>query len=189
MALNVALASDVADSYATIDDIGDYIDLNAGANIKDLWDGLSDDIKERYARNSTQLLDSLFVWRGSRTIATQRLQFPRYPLYDDDNNLWDSMALPRGLIDAQVLVVIWLLSAEGESFNSSDVLADPIKKVKVGALEVEFGSKVLDDGERVKKLLVSSQVAVIKSLLALHIKSPLLAVGGRGSVVADVMRV
>lgn len=88
-----------SNSYSSVADADQYHENHGDPAA---WSGASVSDKENALREATQYLDSKYGgrWRGRRVLFTQRLDWPRFNVVDQDGVLLDSSDVPRELEDA-----------------------------------------------------------------------------------------
>lgn len=135
MALDTIYTSATYNAYSDIPTMDNAIALIASERADDAgWSAKSDTDKEYLIINATKYTDTL-EWYGLKNpdiIVPQRTQ-PREYLFYPDGTPVDSTIIAPEIIDLMACSIMAVLKAIGEDSNSS-----PIKKQKVGDVEVEF---------------------------------------------------
>lgn len=140
-----------ATSYADIAAADAY--FAAGAHLFGAtWLAASEDQKCAALKQATRHLDDWFAWYGDPSTLTQALQWPRSGLSDRVGNAQSTTALPLDVVRATCEVAQALLVADVRA--DSDLEVNKITSLKVGPIELAFGS-----GVRAKA--VSDQVATM----------------------------
>jgi len=97
-----------AESYLSVSNADTYHSNHGNTT----WASQSTSDKEIALRNATQYLDVRYSerWRGAPVDADQSLDWPRIGARDDDNELYDSDALPQVLKDATAILALKAIS-------------------------------------------------------------------------------
>jgi len=122
-----------ADSYISLADAETYAtERGFGAT----WSGATDPAKEAALRYGTQWIDAEFSWKGELKDDDQVLDWPRAGVYDDENRLVSSTAIPRLLKQAVVEAALEHLTS---ALNVGLDRGGRLKRERVeGAVEREF---------------------------------------------------
>lgn len=131
MALDTTVGGASADSYGSLAEADAYFAARQTGN----WDG-SDASKEMALRKAVTYLDNVYrgAWKGLRAAQTQALAWPRYDVIDEDGFVLPVDEIPEVLKRAQFEAAD--LIAEGVNLEAT--IERPIKREKVGPLEVEY---------------------------------------------------
>lgn len=128
-----------ANSYIEVADADQYHENFGNPSA---WSSLSDDDKKEHLRIATQYVDlsSKGHWKGDKVDKNQALAWPRYYVYDYDDNLLDNNIVPQTVKDA--VCVMALESANGTAILATLTNPGIIKKTKdkVGPIteEIEY---------------------------------------------------
>lgn len=121
-----------ANSYVSLDEA----DMFFASSVKNSSWPESDELKEAALIESTRLLDSQFNWFGKIAADDQALRWPRSDVYDADNRLIPSDAIPKQIKDAVCNLAYYLVESGGLEQSQSDILG-----VKVGPIDIRFAAE------------------------------------------------
>jgi len=137
MALTTTPGSETADSFATLAACDAYCEAQGLTD----WTSVADspaDPKEAALRRATAFLSSAFTWKGTRTNGrSQALAWPRTDVEDGEGEAVASDDIPVEIIQATCLVAAKEVASPGY-MNPAVVLADRVKRERVGPIEVEY---------------------------------------------------
>lgn len=120
-----------ANTYISLADAETYFEGRAN---KATWTAATDANKNIALVEATRQLDQLFDWYGARSTDDQALRFPRYGVYDRDGWAYDSDEVPTEIPRAVCELAFAILGED----RSDDPASAGLKRVKAGAVEVEF---------------------------------------------------
>lgn len=120
-----------ANSYVSVEEAEDYfaIDPNATAFLD-----LDDTNTEAYLAWASRLLDQKTKWRGSKTVETSGLRWPRVYVIDKDGNTIGRNVVPKAVKDATCELARFLMDynpAVGQG-------GDNIRRIMVDVVEIEY---------------------------------------------------
>ena len=92
------------------------------------WTAASQAEKENALRQATRYLNYMYVWAGYKTVTTQGCQWPRYPVYDEDETLIDSDVIPQRVKEACAYLA--LQSVNGDVLMPDNQNEGTVKKTK-----------------------------------------------------------
>lgn len=170
MALVVTPGSATADSFVSLADCDTYCEAHGLTD----WTSVADspaEPKEAALRRATAFLSSAFTWKGSRTDGrSQALAWPRTDVEDAEGETVAEDAIPVEIVQATCMIAAKELASPGY-MSPAVVLADRVKRERVGPIEVEYmGGAMTPEASRPILTLVEDMV------------SGLLATGGGGLV-------
>lgn len=119
-----------ANSYISVADASGYFSLSYN---RTAWADVSTRDKEKSLAEATRLLDLFVQWKGYIASTTQRLRWPRTSVIDVDGRTVDSESIPQAIKDATCELAYSILSNDG-----FDISENPVDKVKVGSISVDF---------------------------------------------------
>lgn len=126
-----------AESYISVADADTYIAAYKGANAT--WDGATEAAKEIAARQATQYLDGLYIWKGVKAYTVQALGWPRNYAYDETGTAYT--LVPTKLEQATAEVMFLIIT--GVSLTATVTQASQTKSKRVeGAVSVEYFDSV-----------------------------------------------
>jgi len=120
-----------ANTYISLAGAETYFESRLNASV---WDGETDDNKNRALVQATRALDANNRWKGTRVDPTvQALEWPRDNIYIDDD-AWPSSSIPADVANAAAELSLYLLSSDRTADNASSGL----KSLGVGSGAVEL---------------------------------------------------
>jgi len=127
-------AVDGANSYCSVAD-ADQINLDYENSVD--WIAATDAEKEMALRQATRYLDLHYIWDGYKVYEDQVLMWPRYEMYDEDDNYLAEDEIPTKVIQACVYLAIKVI--EGDTLLEDFQNEGKVKKSKdvVGPLTEE----------------------------------------------------
>lgn len=170
MALVVTPGSASADSFVSVADCDTYCEAHGLTD----WTSVADSPigpKEAALRRATAFLSAAFTWKGSRTDGrSQALAWPRTDVEDAEGETVEDDAIPVEIVQATCIIAAKELASPGY-MSPAVVIADRVKRERVGPIEVEYlGGSMAPEASRPILTLVEDMV------------SGLLASGGGGLV-------
>lgn len=152
MALITTVGGTDSDSYATVAEADEYLELMYQGEIPAIWDNLDEPDKENRLKIAALLMNQ-FAWRGEKASRDQRLDFPRWWRTDDEHDLMlddedtfinysditeNAPVVPQEVKYAQIEMSYQVVS----HILQLDPLAFPEKEIKMfelgGSLGIEF---------------------------------------------------
>jgi hypothetical protein len=124
-----------ANSYASLAEAATYF---TGHAHMEAWDDATDDERNRALVTAARLLDTHVEWAGWPVTETQARAWPRSGLLYTSGYVVSSAVIPTPLKYAQFELAQYLLTTDPSA--ASDTAG--IKRVKAGAIEVEFDGSV-----------------------------------------------
>lgn len=124
-----------ANSFILVADCKTYLDLRGETE----WGLLVATITEPALIKATDFLEQRYrlKWKGEKKTKTQVLSWPRKDVTDEDGFQLTSTTIPQELIDAQCLLALRAVDAEGELVNlTTDVTQDNLVKKSKDVLDV-----------------------------------------------------
>ena len=121
-----------ATSYATVAEADDYIIMNIHASSG--WEELSTDSKERLLSWASAYLDSHTVWKGTKTVETSALRWPRTGVCDRDGIELGENEIPNQLKLATAEMSRYLIAQDRSLERDQDGLV----RIKADVVELEF---------------------------------------------------
>lgn len=95
--------------------------------------------QDNYVIWASDWLDDYMDWKGSKSVDTSGLRWPRCGVLDRDGILIAETAVPSQLKQAVAETAVWLIgNAAAGSGGESSNLPEGIKRVKADVVEVEF---------------------------------------------------
>jgi hypothetical protein len=149
-----------ANTYATLAEAEDLVLAMA---FPGTWGTATTAQKNAALTTAARRLDTL-TWKGTRSSLTQALAWPRAGVVDRDGFGLDGTTIPARLKAAQVELAVRELAED----RGADPVAGAPQRVKLGSLEVDYGS----GARRVPPGVTSTVEAMLADLL----------LGGSGSV-------
>ena len=139
----------MADPEFIVEDGSGYSDANAYCEIEEAdqiianygnssdWSGATEAQKQNAIREATRYLDLHYTWDGWKVYEDQALKWPRYEMYDEDDNYMAEDEIPEVLKQACVYLAIKYL--EGDTLLEDFENESKVKKTKdvVGPLTEE----------------------------------------------------
>jgi hypothetical protein len=125
-----------ADSYASVADADAYFASMGNTQ----WGAASNANKESALRRATQYLDTYYNnrWQGLRTYARdQALAWPRYDVYDDEDNLIANDEIPKEIVQATMEAALRELT-NPNSLTPDVTVGRIVKKRTVGPISTEY---------------------------------------------------
>lgn len=104
----------------------DQITENYGASTD--WSGATNAQKENAIRQATRYLNLHYIWYGYKTEITQALQWPRFEMYDEDNNSVDSDVIPDRIKEACAYLALQVI--EGDTLLEDFDNESKVKRTK-----------------------------------------------------------
>lgn len=144
MAVVATIGGETSNSYLTLDNVldndGTVIAMGANEYFVDAlhataWTSASEEDKGKALVSATRFIDAKFVFKGVKTDQDQALSFPRYGVTNLDGYSYLNTELPQRLKDATAELALSLLAGGISAFSDPST---GIRKVKAGAVEVEF---------------------------------------------------
>lgn len=120
-----------AESYVTVVEADTYW---TDRNNQD-WDDAADEAKEAALREAQQFLDATYDWIGTRVLATQELDWPRWVIYDRERRAILHNEIPKYVKQAQMELALQALS--GRLLDSQE-RAGMVLSETVGPLAVTY---------------------------------------------------
>jgi hypothetical protein len=130
MALITTPGASDANSYVSVAEASEYFSLSYN---RTAWANASNRDKEKSLAEATRLLDLFVKWNGYIASISQRLRWPRINVIDADGRVVDSGTIPQAIKNATCELAYSILSNDG-----FDISENPIDKVKVGPISVDF---------------------------------------------------
>lgn len=109
--------------------------LAADSRLNAIWTAADTDTKSRALVTSTRLIDRQ-DWKGTKTVDTQPLEWPRTGVVDRDGNALDPGVIPQEIIDGSIILAA--LIVEDPTLAEATSTGSNTKRVKAGSAEVEF---------------------------------------------------
>lgn len=122
-----------ANSYATVAEGNTYHEAHLYAST---WNPAIDAKKAQALVWATRLLDEHIDWDGEKATTTQALRWPRTGMEDLDGIDVDDDVIPQKVKDATAELARLLIAAD----LTTEASESSIAKLKVGAIEIEYGS-------------------------------------------------
>jgi hypothetical protein len=139
MALDVTAGGANSNSYATVAEVGTYIDEHfVPETVKAKWQAATQAQKEASLIRATQLLDRHVRWVGEISTDTQALSWPRAFAFDRYDRSIESTVIPGFLKEFQIETALWVLDQSGVAPQIGNGEYDSIR---VGVLEIDFNEK------------------------------------------------
>lgn len=170
MALVATIGGADSNSYLTLDNVlaadGTTV-IATGANEyfaeslhATAWTSASEPDKGKALVSATRFIDAKFRFKGIKTDQDQALAFPRYGVTNLDGYAYDNDELPKRLKDATAELALSLLAGGISAFSDPST---GIRKVKAGAVEVEFDKEdrvetITDDVSALLSHLVENEL-------------------------------
>lgn len=135
-----------ANSYATVAEADAYAEVSFEASV---WAAISTPAeKERLLVRATRLLDTLAVFAGTRSYASQPLQWPRTWVSNPAGTAYyDPTAIPSAVKDAQCQLALFLATQADASEDAFGGLSTTnLASLKVGSIDIEFREGSVTDG-------------------------------------------
>ena len=108
----------------------------------DTWTDADGDIKDAALIMATRVIGQQFIWEGVRTFPTQRLDFPRDGLLNDEGDLaLDPATIPERLQDATAEFARLLI--DSDTTVTSGVAGGAITSLKAGSVKIDYASGVV----------------------------------------------
>ena len=106
------------------------------------WTDADDATKDASLLMATRVLDQQFTWEGVRSATSQKLEWPRVGLLNDEGDLTlDSAAIPARLQDATAEFARLLI--ETDTTVASGVAGGAIKSLKAGSVKIDYAEGVV----------------------------------------------
>jgi hypothetical protein len=125
-------ADAAANSYVSVVEADDIITTNIHASVA--WDALTTDQKERLLVWASRYVDDHTVWKGSKTVESSPLRWPRTGVCDRDDVLIDATTIPTQLKIAIAEMARYLVAEDRTVERDTDGL----ERVKADVVEIEF---------------------------------------------------
>ena len=135
-------------SYNVYADLAYAMRYQAARPYNKAWVDASPEERQRALVMGTDVVDSSFIWKGSRVELNQPLDFPRNGLFFDENgNSLDTLEIPDDIKRASAEQAFEILrdgdivSAENARGSSSGSITTTgtLDKIKVGSIELDYG--------------------------------------------------
>lgn len=130
--INSAVGGPAANSYVSVE----YADSFFAASVGNSAWPPQLQLKEAALIDATRILDSQFDWVGSIAQESQSVRWPRIGVYDADNRLIASDAIPKSIMDATCHLAYYMIQNGGLNQSERD-----IKGVKIGPIDLKFSDK------------------------------------------------
>ena len=121
-----------ANSYVSVADADDILATNI--HVTTAWTALTDSNKEKLLASATAYLDTRTKWKGTKTVSTSPLRWPRTGVCDRDEISIDKNTIPHQLKVATAEMARYMMvedrTIEGES--------DGIERIRADVVEIEF---------------------------------------------------
>ena len=131
-----------AEAYVSVADAEIYMTKIYGT-AEALWTAATDAAKEQALRRAATYLDGTYSFVGSREVATQALEWPRFDaVRNDDFSVTGSLLIegvPSQMEDASVEMA--LLVINGITIFPTTTEGGNVKRIRVGSIEKEFSEK------------------------------------------------
>lgn len=105
------------------------------------WTAAGSTTREASLRLATRLLDSSFVWMGSKRTLTQSLRWPRAGVLDQDELYVDPDAIPKQIEMATADLALAFL--QRDRFIEPELIGQGFSKASVGTLSVEVDPEMV----------------------------------------------
>lgn len=110
------------------------------------WAALTLDLREGLLQRATELLDGL-NWAGDKSDVDNSLRWPRAYVYDKDDVMLSSTAIPLFLQRATAEFAFHL--ADGDTTREAG-----FKRIELGPLRLESGDPQLEDSDPIPKQII-----------------------------------
>lgn len=121
-----------ATSYVSVEDATDIICVNI--HVSAAWEALSVADQEKLVSWASRYLDAHARWKGTKTVPTSALRWPRCGVYDRDNTLIDENTIPEQLKIATAEMARYLITED----RTTERAQDGLESVKADVVEIEF---------------------------------------------------
>ena len=121
-----------ATSYVSVADADDIIAVNI--HIDPSWTDLSTDSKEKLLAWATRVLDTHTRWKGTKTVETSQLRWPRTGVCDRDSTIIGANEIPYQLEVATAEYARYLIVGDRTVERDQDGLI----RLKADVVELEF---------------------------------------------------
>lgn len=121
-----------ANSYVSLAYADSYFEIDEG--FFTTWDAMDDATKEARLRWATRILDQKVVWKGTKTLETSPLRWPRTGVYDREGDLIDAAEMPEQLLQVTLELAKFLETTNPTTSQGGDAL----KRIVVDVIELEY---------------------------------------------------
>lgn len=120
-----------ANSYASLAEANDYFEPDSRSTA---WDGLTDSAKESLLAVATRTLDIFTTFKGTKTVKTSPLAWPRTNAVDKEGNAIGTTVIPVEVKRATYELARVLI---GTDLNAVSDTAG-LKRIQADVVEIEF---------------------------------------------------
>ena len=106
MSLDATVSGASSNSYSTVDGVSALLAERLGAGTD--WEDAGENDQAAACITATRRLDQE-AYEGCKTSYLQALQFPRFGIYDQDDNLYDASAIPPPILLAHAELCLALI--------------------------------------------------------------------------------
>lgn len=129
----------VVEDGSGVEDANTYVDVETADEFftnrnESAWTGSADQ-KAAALIKAAQYLQTVSTYKGVKAEAGQALKWPRDGVYDEDGYAVDITTIPQGVINAQLVLARYALSA---SLLPDLDRGGQVRRERVGELEVEY---------------------------------------------------
>lgn len=95
------------------------------------WSDATDPQKENAIRQATRYLNLHYIWSGRKIFKTQGCQFPRYELYDEDDNSVANNVIPDRVKEACAYLALQVIEGDVllEDFERESAVKKTVDKI------------------------------------------------------------
>jgi hypothetical protein len=122
-----------ANSYVTTDEADDYLSVKPNFSV---WEELEE--PENYLMWAARLLDQRATFRGSKSVATSGLRWPRVGVCDRDGLAVPYDTIPGAIKEAVIEIAFNLVTQGVDPSVSSASAGGEIKRIKADVVEIEY---------------------------------------------------
>jgi hypothetical protein len=133
MADLIAGTGATANSYTTVDEADIYFEKRLHTSV---WDNADPDDKDKSLMWATRLLDEMVKWKGLQVDSYNQLRWPRYGIFNQDDEELSSLDIPQFLKDATAEFAMHLLAADRTLETNRDLTG--FKSVQVDVIKIEM---------------------------------------------------
>jgi hypothetical protein len=123
---------DDATSYVSVAEANAY--LAANIHKSSTWNALALPTRQALLVWASRYLDQRASWKGTKTVETSALRWPREGVYDVDDNLIESDVIPPALKQATIEMARYLITDD----RSDERGQDGLKELQVDVVKLTF---------------------------------------------------
>jgi len=157
MADLIAGTGATANSYTTADEADIYFEKRLHTSV---WDNADPDDKDKALMWATRLLDEMVKWKGLQVDSYNELRWPRYGVFNQDDEELSSLDIPQFLKDATAEFAMHLLAADRTLETNRDLTG--FKSVQVDVIKIEMNTGAGGSANASKPIMPKSVWSIIK---------------------------